>query len=298
MLIIIFPREELISIQYWISGVLALGMFETALLYMHYLHWNDYGAPSLWLMVSSLVAGVSKRTLSRVVVQLVALGYGIVRPTLGEEMTRVLYLGFAYFGLSLIYNLAVTVPTNSQQADDPAYDLLSLAVFMLAGIDTTFYIWIISSINNLLQSLAARKQGAKYLLYRHFRSVLFISIFFTFVWAAYSFKLEYEDIWQSRWTADAMWEITYLVVFIAIAFLWGPSRNIQRYASSMELSQLEDDKEYLQATEIELVGTATPTSSTGGDNLDTEYGGKLNDENDPFQGSGALDTSTAIAKKA
>lgn len=293
-LVCAYYRNEMMSIQYWISAVLTLGMLETTSFFVYYLEWNDTGMPSVFLMLSSLVLGVTKRALSRVVVLLVALGYGIVRPTLGEEMVRVLYLGMAYFCLSLVYCLSIAIPTTVKAAGDPAYDLLSLAAFMLAGIDTTFYIWIVSSINNLLQSLAARRQGSKYLLYRNFRSVLFVSMFFTLAWAAYSITLAYKNDWRTRWTADALWELTYLAVFVAISILWGPSRNILRYAHSIELTQLENDEEYQHSNAIEMEGG-------GGENdndLDNEYGGKLNDDSDPFQGTGALDTNTAIAKKA
>jgi len=170
---------------------------------------------------------------------------------------------------------------------------LSLAAFMLAGIDTTFYIWIVSSINSLLHTLAARKQGGKYLLYRNFRSVLFVSMFFTVAWAVYSISLAYKNDWRTRWTADALWELTYLAVFVAIAVLWGPSRNFLRYSHSIELTQLDDDDEYQQSTS--LIGGRSEENDA---DLDSEYGGKLHDENDPFQGTGSLDTSTAIAKKA
>ena len=119
------------------------------------------------ITVIALIFGVTKRALSRVVVQLVALGYGIVRPALGEDMNRVLYLGGSYFVLSLIYTLATNMPSSSKFLGGPEYDILSLIVFMLAGIDTTFYIWIITSINSLLITLAARQQAVKYILYRY-----------------------------------------------------------------------------------------------------------------------------------
>lgn len=107
---------------------------------------------------------------------------------------------------------------------------------------------------------------------------------------------------------DALWELIYLCIFVAIAILWAPSRNAQRYAHSMELSQLDDDSEWqsMQA-DIELTGDAAsvvggPISEQRGrgddGDLDSEYGGRLNDEKDPFQGTGALDPIMAITKKA
>ena len=49
---------------------------------------------------------------------------------------------------------------------------------------------------------------------------------------------------RERWTVDALWELIYYIIFVAIAVLWAPSRNAQRYAHSMELSQLDDDTEW------------------------------------------------------
>ena len=93
-------------LQHWISGVLSFGLIETAVLYGYYLNWNDTGNKNSVLFIIAVVFGVCKRTLSRIVLQFVALGYGIVRPTLGDDLHRVLYLGGAYFVLSLIYVLS------------------------------------------------------------------------------------------------------------------------------------------------------------------------------------------------
>jgi hypothetical protein len=294
----------------WITVVIALGMIETTLIFAHYLSWNDEGRTNVSLSVAGIFFGVSKRAASRVLVQLVALGYGVVRPSLGEEMNRVIYLGGTYFLLSLIYTLAASFPAGSKVATDPEYDVLSLVVFLLAAVDTTFYIWILTSINNLLTTLAARQQAAKYILYRNFRAVLFVSLFFTCIWALYGSVLNINDghgddsNWKDRWTVDALWELTYFMIMMAIAIMWRPSNNSQRYSYSIELSQLDDDEEYQKAG-----ASATAANGAGGgvdndnevrntpDDVDAEYGGKLHDEDDPFIGQGALDTAAAISKK-
>lgn len=48
------------------------------------------------------------------------------------------------------------------------------------------------------------------------------------------------------------------------------------------------------------LSTAEATSTHGSEDggLDDEYGGRLRDEQDPFQGTGALDLSMAASKKA
>lgn len=183
-------------------------------------------------------------------------------------------------------------------AGDDTLDFVSVIVFVLAAIDTCFYVWIIQSINALLSTLAARQQGMKYILYRNFRGILFLSLFFALVWGMYSGLVIFNEDgangsdrkWASRWTVDALWELLYFIIMAAIAQMWAPNSNSQRYAYSVELTQLDDDDDYVHAGQS--------GAESDGEELDAEYGGTLNDSDDPFAGTGALDTSTAIAKKA
>ena len=102
-LIVCFTHSsELLPLQLWITAVLALGMIETTLLFLHYLTWNDYGNASIFTSTLAMIFGVTKRAASRVLVLMVSLGYGVVRPSLGDEMDKILYLGAAYFLLSLV----------------------------------------------------------------------------------------------------------------------------------------------------------------------------------------------------
>jgi hypothetical protein len=140
-------------------------------------------------------------------------------------------------------------------------------------------------------TLAARKQAVKYVLYRNFRSILFVSLFFSCVWALYGSVITLnsgtgsESNWQYSWTIDALWEVTYFVVFVAIGIMWAPTKNNQRFAYS--LVTLEDDGEAEQgkATSLEVEMTQVAEEGMGEDAVDAEYGGKLHDEADPFQGN-------------
>ncbi len=283
--------SELIPVQFWITAVLAVGMFETTVLYSHFEHWNLRGSPSVELISIGLLFGVLKRAFSRVVVQLIALGYGIVKPSVGEDMQRVLYLGATYFLLSLAYSFGTSLPSNAKAVDNQNNDLLSLLLFFIAAIDTTFYIWTITSINNNMATLAAKKQASKYILYRNFRAVLFISLFFSTVWALYGSIVFFDTsrgangTWQYRWSVDALWEVTYYAVFVAMVTLWAPSKNSQRYAYSIELSQLDDDEEYNGSSSH---GESPIKGDGEGDReLDNEYGGRLDDSADPFRANNA-----------
>jgi hypothetical protein len=312
-------------LQHWISGVLSFGLVETAVLYGYYLNWNDTGKKNSVIFIIAVIFGVCKRTLSRIVLQFVALGYGIVRPTLGDDLYRVLFLGGAYFVLSLVYALSTNFNKKSANVDDPEYNFITLVILMLAGIDTTFYIWIITSINNIMTTLAARKQAVKYVLYRNFRFILFISLFCTFSWILYTSVVTVNNgkgdlsNWKYKWTIDAMWEFIYYILFLIICVLWSPHKNNHRYAYSYDMVNLEDDEEWQNANRTVVAAvddndtTAVSSYSNGGTsssdnkNNNTTGSGSDNrrksllddsdDEGDVFQGGGALDSKTAILKK-
>lgn len=280
--------EELIYLQYWISFVLTLGMIETCLLYDYYHTYNEVGHIPTHLLVWSLTFGVSKRAVSRVVVLIVSMGYGVVRQSLGEDMKRVLGLGISYCVLSLIFTLTTSLPSSAKNIGDPGHEnLFSLVIMLLAAIDTIFYMWTISSINNLIITLEARKQTMKLQLYKNFRFSLVAALSFAVLWAVYTSILmgtkSNETRWEYRWSIDAISELLYFLIFVAIAVLWAPSRNNQRYVSYVELTPAHDEGD---------------SSTNQDEDIDAEYGGSLDEDRDVFQGGGALDPAMAIMKKS
>lgn len=285
-------------------------MIESTILFSHYMNWNDNGEIALSMTVSGVIFGDMKRAVSRVVVLMVSMGYGVVRLNLGDDTRKIMYLGGAYFVLSLMYTLAVTLPSNSGNVNDLEYqNLLALVVLLLAAVDTTFYMWIIRSLNTLIAALETRRQIEKCALYKNFRMVLFVSLSFSVLWALYSSVVvsgsSYEGRWQSRWSMDALWEALYLIIFASICFIWAPSSNNKRYAySALDLSEtsgfLKGDENDSgvdgpdESDQQEAVRQATMAR------LDAEYGNNYrDDDNDPFAlNSGALDADMAIIKKA
>lgn len=289
-------------LQHWISGVLCFGLVETAILYGYYLNWNDTGTKHNTILVIGIIFGACKRTLSRVVLQFVALGYGIVRPTLGDDLYRVYFLGGAYFILSLIYILSTNFPRRSSNVDDPEYNLVSLVILMLAGVDTTFYIWIITSINNIMTSLAARKQAMKYILYRNFRFILFISLFFTFAWVVYSSAITVTNgkgdlsNWKYKWTVDAMWEFIYFVLLLIVCVLWSPHKNNHRYSFSYETVSLDDDAEWLNAGKDVTADSDDVEQSSNTQSTDTSNINSNNNSNSSSSSSSSNGSSSSNNK--
>ncbi|KAG9344419.1 hypothetical protein JZ751_011089 [Albula glossodonta] len=94
--------KDLLRIQFWIAGVIFLGMVEKAVFCAEYENTNTVGSASQGLLIFAELISSLKRTLARLLVIIVSLGYGIVKPRLGTVMHRVVGLGVLYFAFAAI----------------------------------------------------------------------------------------------------------------------------------------------------------------------------------------------------
>ncbi|KAA8540230.1 hypothetical protein F0562_024207 [Nyssa sinensis] len=73
--------REVIPLQNCITLVITLGMFEMALWYFDYAEFNETGVRPTGITVWAVTFGTVKRTVSRLIILMVSMGYGVVRPT-------------------------------------------------------------------------------------------------------------------------------------------------------------------------------------------------------------------------
>uniref|UniRef100_A0A3Q3VZ00 GOST seven transmembrane domain-containing protein n=1 Tax=Mola mola TaxID=94237 RepID=A0A3Q3VZ00_MOLML len=184
---------------------------------------NNFG--SALLIFAELVSAL-KRTLARLLVIIVSLGYGIV-PRLGTVMHRVVGLGILYFAFASIEGvLRITGAKDS--------DLALLASIPLALLDSSLCWWIsfCAPLAQTIKTLKLRRNPIKLSLYRHFTNTLIfavVSIIFM-AWVAKKFRLD----WVELWVEDAFWRFLFSVILFVIMFLWRPSVNNQRQLRSSQ----------------------------------------------------------------
>ncbi|CAG2172848.1 unnamed protein product [Oppiella nova] len=87
----------MLRIQFWIRGVIFLGMFEKAVFYAEYQSINSTGVSVKGAVLFAEVLSCFKRTLARMLVIIVSCGFGIVKPRLGPILHRVVCVGDLYF---------------------------------------------------------------------------------------------------------------------------------------------------------------------------------------------------------
>ncbi|XP_058879780.1 transmembrane protein 87A-like isoform X3 [Acipenser ruthenus] len=277
--------KDLLRIQFWIAGVIFLGMLEKAVFCAEYQNTNIIGSASEGLLIFGELISALKRTLARLLVIIVSLGYGIVKPRLGTVMHRVVGLGVLYFLFAAIEGiLRITGAKYS--------DLALLASIPLALLDSGLCWWIFVSLAQTIKTLKLRRNPVKLSLYRHFTNTLIFAIIASIIfmiWTTKKFRLaECQSDWMELWVEDAFWRFLFSVILLVIMFLWRPSANNQRYAFTplIDDSDDEDVEEFLvsenladgiklRSSKTESNGTSKPTTG----NLDEDL--KWVEENIP-----------------
>ncbi|XP_050316153.1 transmembrane protein 87A [Anthonomus grandis grandis] len=221
--------KELLRVQFWIGGVILLGMLEKATFYAEYQSINTTGIEVQGAMLFAEWVSCAKRTLARMLVIIVSLGFGIVKPRLGPTLHRVVAVGILYFFLAA--SEAYLKHTKAQLESNR--DLLVASV-PLAVLDSAICWWIFSALVNTTRTLRLRRNEAKLSLYRHFTNTLVFSVVASVIFMLYCIKAHhYADCltaWKDIWLEDAFWHILFSAMLLVIMILWRPTNNNQRYA--------------------------------------------------------------------
>jgi len=233
--------RDLLRIQFWIGGVIFLGMLEKAMFYGEFQNINSTGRSTKGLILIAEIVSCAKRTLARMLVIIVSLGFGIVKPRLGPTLHRVVGIGGLYFALaSTEAYLRVMKPKN-----DVSTGTL-LAGIPLAVIDSSICWWVFSALVQTTRTLRLRRNVVKLSLYRHFTHVLIFAVLSSVVFMLWSIKFHKMEgcltDWRDLWVDEAFWHLLFSILLLCIMILWTPSKNNQRYAFT-PLLDAEDDEE-------------------------------------------------------
>ncbi|OVA08323.1 Transmembrane receptor [Macleaya cordata] len=252
---------EVLQLQNCISLVIALGLFETASWYFEYAVFNKTGIRPTGFTVCAVTLGTVKRTIARIIILIVSMGYGVVRPTLGGLTLKVIMLGGTFFLATEVLELVENVGTVSDLSGQARIFL----VLPVAILDAFFIIWIFTSLSTTLNKLQARRMMAKLDIYRKFTNSLAVAVIVSVGWICYELYFKSNDVynerWQSAWIIPAFWQVLSFSVLCVICALWAPSQNAMRYAYSDEGVEEFDNEDTLtlikpsQAPSMDVLNT-------------------------------------------
>ncbi|GAA6107774.1 transmembrane protein 87A isoform X2 [Tachysurus ichikawai] len=270
--------KDLLRIQFWIAGVIFLGMIEMAVFCAEYENANAVGSATQSLLVFAELVSALKRTLARLLVIIVSLGYGIVKPRLGTVMHRVVGLGVLYFAFAAIEGIL-----RITGGRDSVPSLLTAIVMTLFDSCATWFISF-QSLAQTIKTLKLRRNPVKLSLYRHFTNTLIFAVIASvifMVWTTKKFRLaDCQADWMELWVDDAFWRFLFSIILLVIMFLWRPSANNQRYAFTPLIDDSDDEEieEFLvsanisdgiklRATKTETNGAAKPLAPSVDEDL-------------------------------
>lgn len=141
--------KDIIQLHYHITAVIGLGMCEMALWYFEYANFNSTGTRPMGITLWAVTFTAVKKTVSRLLILVVSMGYGVVRPTLGAITTRVILLGAAYF----VASEALELVEHLGNINDFSGKTRLFLVLPVALLDACFILWIFSSLSKTLEKL-------------------------------------------------------------------------------------------------------------------------------------------------
>ncbi|XP_013888749.1 transmembrane protein 87A [Austrofundulus limnaeus] len=234
--------RDLLRIQFWIGGVIFLGMLEKAVYYAEFQSIRYDGVSVHGAVVFAELLSSLKRTLARVLIIIASLGYGIIKPRLGALMHRVVAVGLLY----LVFSSAEGILRVNMDRGNLEKNLF-LCQVVLAFTDSCVVWWIFVSLAQTMKLLKLRRNVVKLSLYRHFTNTLIFAVIasvFFIIWTMKTFTMsECRSDWREMWIQEAFWRFLFSAMLLVIMFLWRPSANNQRYAFSPLVDEESEDEE-------------------------------------------------------
>ncbi|SNX86165.1 related to PTM1 - member of the major facilitator superfamily [Melanopsichium pennsylvanicum] len=254
-------KDQLLTVQYFISGTIAFLVIEMAAQWIYYSYLNNHlidffrirevnGATSVtavarFLLVLTSVLDAGRNSVSFFLLLIVAMGYGVIRPNLEKKvMMRVRMLTAAHFVFGVLYSIGIVLI----QLDQGGAWVFAF-IFPLAMTLTAFLTWIMNSLNRSIEYLTQRKQTFKRSMFVKLHRILIAAvavIFGFFIISSVAFSQSSgqgfaPNTWRYRWfLLDGWLALLYFSVFAAIAWVWRPTGSNMRLAMSDEIAT-EDD---------------------------------------------------------
>lgn len=243
-------EESRIPIQNYIALTIGIGFAEVFFRAGDYWIWNEDGLRFWFAMYTGILMGVIKRSISRCLVVMVSLGWGVVRDDLYDHLRKIYILGGVYFftsGAADIVKIFSIVENEvlATSVEQELFDFVAILTFVVAAIDVYFYMWILDALTGTMQYLEDMNQKMKLQRYLKLRLVFLISVLFAVVWAVFGIVNSYMDARmleeKHEWSVQAAWEVNYFMVLTSVSYLWKPDPNAKEYAYVMELPSMISD---------------------------------------------------------
>jgi len=275
MVAMILRRKILLNIQYGIFLVMVVGVIEVSSWYFYRLARNNSGEASAMGLMSVVLIASLKRTATRVLLLLMAMGVGVVKWTIGNTRIRIAVLAVAYLCSTFLFEMMRETEAISLKGEVVAQWVKFSVTVSQSMLDTCFYYWIILSMIRTIQQLTLRRQTLKLDMYKWFFGVLAVAGLLSLIFAIYVLIFRFTGAWRNEWVQDIFWEFLFFLVMTAIAVLWRPRANNTRYGYAEffpNAAQPEPPNQEEASEILEIISGGELTHRRRGPINDTEGG--------------------------
>jgi Lung seven transmembrane receptor len=224
-----------------------MGLTEMIFRYGDYLLWNALGFRSTLLVWLGILVGALKQGVSRCLLVMLSMGWGVTRDTLGSMMTYVALFGGIIIATDAVnYSMVVFAVSRIDLLSDDVHSsivgLVRLLSKLKSVIDIFLVVWVLLALHQTISFLRVLDQTTKLARMCNLRNLFIGSIAFNICIHIVMFVTESDQaseggILQKRhaWISSAWTEANYLLVLIGVAILWRPNPNARQYVYTMEL---------------------------------------------------------------
>ncbi|KAG6972524.1 hypothetical protein JG688_00003949 [Phytophthora aleatoria] len=240
--LLIRHRRQLLSLHWGILLILVMGTAASAIWFYAFYRMNKTGEPVCCpyptTFLIAVILDTFVRTLARVILLIVCLGYGIVRSHLSRvEVSVIAFLSLAYFVSGIADEVTRGTSSGADFREKPtAWSFIQLLC------NLAFIMWIQYSMERILRDLRDQKQFAKLSMYRWLAwSLAAFIVFFTILTVvAVCSRLgvfEWDVEWE--WMQLVAWPVLNFTVSAAMTLIWRPTLNSSQFAYSIQLPMTE-----------------------------------------------------------
>jgi hypothetical protein len=125
---------------------------------------------------------------------IVALGYGIVKPRLGPLKQKVLAMGLLYFAVATTEGI-LRINTKNDETNNKVF----ISRVPLAVVDAIIYYWIFTGLVATTRQLRLKKNLLKLNVYRHFTNTILFAIVASLLFMVWSLKSHFFTTCITNW---------------------------------------------------------------------------------------------------
>ena len=255
-------KESALSLHKGVLFVLSVGLAESATWYAAYATINANGQPYCCpfppIVVAGFVLQVFRQTFSRLLLLIVCLGYGIVRPRLlPAEWVSITIVATLYFVAAVIGQISEVVLLHDVHPVDPEEVVLYQLPMMV--MDVAFLSWIYVALSSTIRILGEYRQTVKLEMFMSLaRAIAAFVALFTFV--TLLVLADKKGLiawpWKYTWAQNVSWEVLNLGIIVTVGAICMPSAtsNMLSYAHQLPQDDPDDDDEVDDLNDSEMDG--------------------------------------------